>query len=286
MNDERILRVLENIERRLEPPASYSFNVKGRSADISNNFNPPLYFNSHKKVEIGLKQLATYYAFPNINSSNNLLKWSGTNGISPNPSQPELAWVYTFIPPGCYELARINQVIQAEVQRSGFPPDTNGVYGINIIADTAQLKASITLGNNFKIDFAGSTIRSVLGFNAKKSDGTDNVISVGTTMGENLVNILTMNAIYVRTNLSTGNSYSDNGSSITQSNYIYSFTPSVGPGYQIIEKPTEIVWYPLTLKELNYVQFYLTDQDGNKLVNGPSSTQQENLIIDCEIREI
>ena len=74
-----------------------------------------------------------------------------------------------------------------------------------------------------------------------------------------------------------GASYS-NG---TTGNVIYSFFPNVGPGYKIIEVPTNLIYLPITLHTISSMETKLTDQNGN-LIN----LRGEELSIRFHLREV
>ena len=73
-----------------------------------------------------------------------------------------------------------------------------------------------------------------------------------------------------------GSSYT-NGST---ENVVYSFFPNVGPGYKIIEVPTNLVYLPITMNTISAMETKLTDQNG-KLIN----LRGEELSIRFHIRE-
>jgi hypothetical protein len=106
-----------------------------------------------------------------------------------------------------------------------------------------------------KVDFTPSnSLRSVLGFKAK-------VYNAGYNESENIVNILTVNSIFVEVDIINGR-YVNGKLSPT----IYSFFPNVSPGYKIIENPVNLVFLPLNTHSIDKVTVGLTDQDG-KLLN-------------------
>ena len=113
-----------------------------------------------------------------------------------------------------------------------------------------------------------NSVRSVLGFNAL-------MYSSGYNESENIVNILSVTSLRITSDI-IGSSYS-NGSN---ENTIYSFFPSVGPGYKIIEVPVNLVYLPITMNTISSMETKLIDQNG-KLIN----LRGEELSIRFHIRE-
>jgi len=66
---------------------------------------------------------------------------------------------------------------------------------------------------------------------------------------ENVVNVLSINLILVNVDLISG--FYVNGR--TQ-NTIYSFFPSVSPGYKIVENPINLVYLPTILDKINTME--------------------------------
>ena len=67
----------------------------------------------------------------------------------------------------------------------------------------------------------------------------------------------------------------------TTGNVIYSFFPNVGPGYKIIEVPTNLIYLPVTLDRISSMETRLTDQNGNLL-----NLRGEELSIRFHLREV
>ena len=107
-----------------------------------------------------------------------------------------------------------------------------------------------------------------MGFNAQ-------IYSAGYNESENIVNIISVNSLRVTSDI-IGASYS-NG---TTENIIFSFFPSVGPGFKIIEVPVNLVYLPITVNTISSMETRLVDQNG-KLIN----LRGEELSIRFHIRE-
>jgi len=168
---------------------------------------------------MALVNLETYYSFPNIDSSNNVFRYS------PDGSQ----WVDIRIPESSYDLIDIAETIKIAMKRNGHNDDA-----IKITANTNTLKSIMGIQGDFIVDLrVRNSIASVLGFR-------NQVYKEGIHESESVANILSINSILVNSDI-IGGSYV-NGR--TQ-NTIYSFFPNVSPGYKIVENPRNLVYLPV-----------------------------------------
>jgi hypothetical protein len=101
------------------------------------------------------------------------------------------------------------------------------------------------------------------------------VYHAGFNESVNIVNILTVNSIFVAVDI-INRSYV-NGK---LSPVIYAFSPNASPGYKIVENPINLVFLPLNTHSIDKVTVRLTDQDG-KLLN----LRGETITIRLHIRE-
>ncbi len=210
---------------------------------------------------MALVNLETYYSFPNIDSSNNNFRYSPNNGDD---------WYDINIPEGSYELEDINEYIQRIMRDNGHYNSKFDKYGITLEPNNSTLRSVLEIKAKYQIDFTTpNSVRTVLGFNAK-------VYSSGYNESENIVNIISVNSLKVTSDI-IGSSYS-NG--VTE-NIIYSFFPSVGPGYKIIEVPVNLIYLPITISTISSMETKLTDQTG-QLIN----LRGEELSMRFHIREV
>ena len=87
---------------------------------------------------------------------------------------------------------------------------------------------------------------------------------------------MSINSLRVTSDI-IGGSYINGG----KSNIIYSFFPSVGPGYKIIETPVNLVYLPIIPNQISSVRNKLVDQNGDLV-----DLQGETLSIRFHIREM
>jgi len=126
---------------------------------------------------MALVNLETYFSFPNIDSSNNVFRYS------PGSSQ-QRQFVDICIPEGSYDLIDIAETIKKSMKRNGH----NG-ESIKITASTNTLKSVMEISNNFTIDFrVRNSIASVQGFAGE-------IYKEGLHESQNVVNILSINSI-------------------------------------------------------------------------------------------
>jgi len=254
------MELLEKIVKNTEPKAPFYILVSDRSTRIRTRFNPLIQLDKTKKYEMALVNLETYYSFPNIDSANNNFRYSPDNGET---------WFDIDIPEGCYEITSINDYVVRIMKDNGHYDSANDEYYITIKPNKNTLKSILDIGTNYKVDLTTSnSVRTILGFNSQ-------IYSEGYNESENIVNILSVNSLRVTSDI-IGSSFT-NGD--TQ-NIIYSFFPNVGPGYKIVQEPSNLIYLPVTLNTISHMETKLVDHNG-KLIN----LRGEELSIRFHIRE-
>ena len=254
------VELLEQIVKNTTHKTSFQFIVSNDKSNFNTRFNPKLELDRDKVYEIALVNLETYYSFPNIDETNNLLVYSHDNGNS---------WVKIKIPEGSYEIDDINNTIKHEMKKRGHYDSINEDYYINISANSNTLKSILILEKDYQVDFNHqNSISKVLGFTGVK-------YTEGFHESENVVDILRINSILVNIDIISG-SYV-NG---TTKSTIYSFLPKVSPGYKIIESPVNLVYLPITLDTIDSLNVTITDQNYHLL-----NLRNEKITIRFHIRE-
>lgn len=259
---ERIATNTEKTSKNTEQKSSFYILVSEKSTHIKTKFRPLIELDKSRKYEMALVNLETYYSFPNIDSSNNNFRYSPDN---------EATWVTINIPEGSYEIVDLNEYIQRIKKENGHYDTAAEKYyiGLTLEPNNNTLKSVLDIEPNYKVDFTTpNSIRSVLGFNSQ-------IYSSGYNESVNIVNILNVNSLRITSDI-IGASYS-NGST---ENIIFSFFPSVGPGYKIIEVPVNLVYLLITMNTISSMETKLVDQNG-KLIN----LRGEELSIRFHIRE-
>lgn len=258
---ENIKENTERTARNTDPKSSFYILVSKNKSRIVTKFNPLLELDKGKKHEMALVNLETYYSFPNIDATNNKLRYSGNNGVS---------WLDVAVPEGCYEVADINEYLQRIMKENGHHDGTNDAAPITLEPNSNTLKSVLNIAEGYRVDLTvENSIRTVLGFDSRVYTG-------GYNESENIVDIMSITSLRVTSDV-IGSSYV-NGST---ENVIYSFFPNVGPGFKIIEVPTNLIYLPVTLDTISRMETKLTDQNG-KLVN----LRGEDLAIRFHVREV
>lgn len=257
---ERIATNTEKTAKNTEQKSSFYILLSEKSTHIKTKFRPVIQLDENRKYEMALVNLETYYSFPNIDSSNNNFRYSPDNGAT---------WTNINIPEGSYEIVDINEYIQRIMRENGHYNTAADEYNITLEPNNNTLKSVLDISTNYKVDFTtANSIRTVLGFNTQ-------VYAAGYNESEKIINIISVNSLRITSDI-IGSSYS-NG---LTGNIIYSFFPSVGPGYKIIEVPVNLVYLPIILKTISLMETKLIDQN-NKLIN----LRGEELSIRFHIRE-
>ena len=226
---------LKTIAEHTKKKPSFNIVVSGNTSSIVTTFSPSINFGHDCHYEMALINLETYYSFPNIDATNNVLKVSSDGGIS---------WKRIIIPVGCYEIRAISKEVEHQLGK-----------GIVVITPNINtLQCIMTIKDKYVVDFNdANSLRSVLGFNAAK-------YTSGRHESENLVNILRVNSVMVHNDI-IGSSRV-NG---IEAPVIYNFFPNVAPGEKIISTPRNIIYLPITLHTISRMTCWLTDQNGSKL---------------------
>ena len=254
------VELLEKIVKNTTHKTSFQIIVSDNKANFNTRFNPKIELDRDKVYEIALVNLETYYSFPNIDETNYVFVYSPDNGNS---------WVKIKIPEGSYEIDDINDTIQHEMKKRGHYDEINEDYYINISANSNTLKSVLILEKDYQVDFNHqNSISNILGFTGAK-------YTEGFHESENVVDILRINSILVNIDIISG-IYVDG----TTKSTIYSFFPTVSPGYKIIESPVNLVYLPITLDTIDSLNVTITDQDDNLL-----NLRNEKLTIRFHIRE-
>lgn len=206
---------------------SLTFTLSGSGSTLSADFNPPIYLEDNSDYVIGLIDFETFNVIPNIDEKNNKFTHGNTT---------------TTIPVGAYEINQLNNYLQKVIR----PPQN-----IQIIVNPHT--STVEIQNNVDIDFTSEhSIGRLLGFNKR--------ILKANQLNESdfPVKILKVNALCVDCNIATG-SYS-NGSPV---HIIHQFFPKAGVGVKIVEAPSNVLYFPVSVKTINSIILKIIDQDGD-----------------------
>ena len=137
-------KIEQNTEQNIEPKSSFQIIVSNNKTKFNTRFNPAIQLDKDRQYEIALVDLQTYYSFPNVDASNNYLRYSPDAGVT---------WFEIYIPEGSYGLNDINDTMQQMMRQNGHYDSANEEYYITISANTNTLKAILILENDYQVDF-------------------------------------------------------------------------------------------------------------------------------------
>lgn len=152
------------------------------------------------------------------------------------------------IPVGSYEIDDIATFVQQSLNKS------NSKASILIRANNNTLKSEVKASEVLHFD-KKSSIAPLLGFGKRQLD--PNTLHTS----ELPVNIIKVNTIRVECNIISGSFINNN-----QVHTLHEFSPNVGPGYKIVEVPTNVIYLPVNAKRISSLTLKLVDQDGH-LIN-------------------
>lgn len=210
---------------------SFTLTLSGESSDLESYYFPPIDLSPGKKYVLGLIELLTFNAIPNIDTNCNKV-YIGEKII--------------VLPTGSYEITDINNYIKTQLESTDI--------SFSLTANNNTLKSIVT--SSHSVDFQPEdSIANLLGFSRSLLDpGKTHTSSVP-------VKILKFNVLRVECNI-TGGAYINNKKVHT----IHEFFPAVPPGFKIIEIPSKVIYQPIVVKSINYLRLKIVDEHGD-LVN-------------------
>lgn len=248
---------------------SLTLTLSGDSTDFTTYLAPAINLDSCQKYEAAFLSLETYNSIPNVTTENNKFKYSVDNGVT---------WKIITLPVDAYEFRQIGDEIQRQMIGNGdYNRNDDNSDRFYITFSIYRLSSMIEiLHPDYKIDFGVlDSIGSTLGFH-------DEILSHGSHKSPKIVDINKVNCILVNVDFVSGSYVSLPNQICTQLPCIYNFSPKVGPGYKINERPNPtLVFYPLNSNKLNSVRLWLTDQNDK-----PISLQGERVTVKILIRKI
>lgn len=216
--------------------------INATSQDFEVVFNPPLFLGDDK-YELGLVRALLWYSFYNISPqyNNTTARYSPDGGTT---------WKSFTILSGQYTIDQLNSRIQSIMLANGdYTPSLSGnIFNISISADFSTLSVLITVSNNYQLDLTISDLNLLLGFNK--------IIVTTTQLGNTVANINNgINSLKISCDILTG-SYDNNANS----NTLYVFTPTSGPGTQINIQPPTLLFIPVrNSRAINSIRMRLLD---------------------------
>lgn len=211
---------------------SLTLTLSGNTSVLTAEYFPPL--DLPTDYVCGLIDFHTYNSIPNVQEKNNNLFHVGKSVVE--------------MPTGSYEIDDIGEYLNQKFDKLKNGPT------ILLKANNNTLKCEITSTDTIYFDRENS-IGSLLGFSKR-------VLEASRLHTSDLpVNIIKVNAIRVECNLISGAFM--NGIRV---HTLHEFAPKVGPGYKIVEVPTNVIYLPVNTRRISSITLKLLDQDGD-LIN-------------------
>jgi hypothetical protein len=185
MENEKVIELLKQIEKNTAPKFTQTIIVNDDKTDFEVKFNPPLELDNDKNYEIALMDLETYYSFPNVDEKNNQFNYRKTS-VGYNPIKT------INIPTGAHELDSVMKEINKQLIANGDKDAISISYNRNTMLTTMVIQPG------YEVDFEyDNTIGKMFGFSKPRYDE-------GTYESEKIINILTVNSIFVHLDIITG----------------------------------------------------------------------------------
>lgn len=209
-------------------------------AEISQDYYPPIELDSNASYILGLYSLNTYNTIANVIKNVN-------DTIEFKRDDKEL--VKVTLPEGSYELDQIVEYISKKASK------LHNITDVSIVANLNTLKIELITQSTTVRFPKFNSIGKLLGFSKEYYPPNELHIS------DMPVTISSVNEINVECNIING-SYRNGQKCQT----LYSFYPEVPPGYKISERPSQIIYLPVSVREINNITLRLTSQSG-ELIN-------------------
>lgn len=210
---------------------SFTLTLSGNTSTLEAQYFPPTELLPNKSYTLGLVEFLTFNSIPNIDNGEN----------SFHVDEEEI-----IIPVGSYKIEDINKYLQNLLIQKGIQ--------IEIRPNNNTLRCEILCNRdiNFK---PKNSIGRLLGFKectlaANQMHESDQPVS-----------IIKINSLRIDCNITTG-AFINNQRVHT----IHEFFPIVPPGYKIVVVPTHVIYLPVVVKTIDYIQLRIIDQNGH-LVN-------------------
>ena len=216
---------------------SFVLKLSGNTSVLKANYFPPIILDG--EFEVAVISMETWNSIANITSKNNKFYYDQNREIT--------------IPEGSYEISDIEKYLarQLKAEHVKHPIADFGEEAIILEGNHSTFKTEILC--RYAIDFTKpDNIGSILGFDKVVLEPFKRHESTG------LIKILTVEALPVECNLIT-NSFSNS----KRSRDLYSCSLDEPPGYKIHDTPKNLLYLPVTVREITEIELRLVDQDGN-----------------------
>lgn len=258
--------------------SSITLTLSGNSSHLHAEYFPPIDLSDGGEYVCGLVDFQTFNTIPNVDETNNMFYYGSEKAsvTATATAAPEFSTEtnellktlptsdknkkkvvspmeilqplnYIKIPTGSYDLEDLEQIIKKKLLAR------NVEFGLTANKNTLECEIWCSQPINFT---KPNSIGPLLGFKSKRI-----LARIRSHISHHPADILRLNVIRVECNIIKG-AYLNNQPAHT----IYEFSPAVDPGYKIIEKPQNVIYFPVTVKSIHDLNLSIVDQD-NRLVN-------------------
>ncbi len=244
---------------------SYTFSITGRGSHILHeNIHPPIELKSNTDYAVALIGFHTFNSIPNVEENVNNEFLFGKDTID-----------HAFsVPTGSYEIADLEAVIQNHLLEEEF----NEINGVSIEELFSLKPNNNTLrteirSDYFDIDFTkDNSLGRLLGFSSR-------YLKKGLSHQSDInVEIIKVTTISLDCNLvSSGCSYRGSYPSHT----LYTFSPSVNPGFAINIEPNNLLYLPVRERYIDHITITILDQHSR-----PVNFREEEVTIRLELKRV
>lgn len=222
---------------------SVTLTITGSKSILQSYFSPSL--NIDDDYECGLLYVSVFNSIPNINNNNNIFSYGDRKEV-------------IKIPTGIYDIEDLCEYINKNANDCQL-----------------KLKANVNTLSCFlycdkEVDFQNDhSIAPLIGF--------PNICLEANKWHEsvNFINILPLSVIRIECDLVNG-SYT-NG---LPSHILYEFIPNVPPGHRFIEKPGNIIYFPVNKQNISCITIKIVDLQGNTI-----DFREEDIVLCLHLRK-
>lgn len=205
---------------------SVTITITGQKSNLENYFNPPICLN--EDYECALLYFSAYNCIPNICDKNNIFSYGNQ--------------ILKF-PTGSYDFNDIKEYLEKNIKDCS----------ITLKSNASTMNCSLLCTKDIHFDVKNS-INSLLGFPSKILQANKWHVS------SHSVNIQPVSIIRIACDIVQG-SYI-NG---LPSHIVYEFIPNVPSGFQFVEVPNNIVYFPVNQKTISFLNIKILDEYNNNI---------------------
>lgn len=239
--------------------SSITLTLNSNESHLHTQYFPPIDISDGEYV-CGLVDFQTFNTIPNVDKRNNKFHFEFVNKDSKKFNSFTTKKVIE-IPTGTYELDQIAEILKKKMALSNME--------LSLVANKNTNRCE--LYSSAGIDFSEpNSIGSLLGFEPKRYSSETLYIS------ESIAQIFHVNIIRIECDIMRG-SYINNNPAHT----IHEFSLKVPPGYKIIEVPSNVIYFPVTVKSISAVNIVCVDQE-----NRPINFQGETITVRIHIKKL